>query len=1004
MAQLNLHPDAQGKVKVPLSAFPTRTLKVYVINEDQSTSKALHLEEQKEPELADLRLQTASDPSKVFAYEREVYKVQDGQKLHLPGFVSSEYELINNLSKLLSLKTSLSGSSLGTQWDFLKNWNTLKIGQKVATIDQMFSYELAVFLFKRDREFFDVSLKDFIKCKISKGIVDYYLLEDTAALTKYLNASELSTLNTFERICLIDALSASHPKECQAILQIIQGQDAFNVYDDNMAFSSLFDRIVSTADQKGGSAVLQSRANLRAKNTQLFDDDESEEIDDESDDDDSNPGPRLIQRNRMMDRRDQKPQRKEMEQKYTEAPCEEECQQMYDMFGDDADECEMATEEIRRPSRRRAPQRRNRNVEEEDVSDDDDEEDNGDNGKFDLFEIKKRRQPPTVSRLQNTSLKTTMEYREMGYYFQAGEAKTYTVNSNLFWIDLARHLLTSRDTPFLSENIVYVENNHLPFALAFISLSESAAAPTFSTSGNETYLTLAGGHGMLFLKHLKERAPESDTSNTVLVAQKWFDKEERFVFNTETETNEEKTIDWFVKGRIYGSQVVATNVSSVEQKVQIITEIPRGAIPVSLNDFHQSLDWKLDQFSTRKFEFFFYFPKAGQFSYCPACVTRDGKKVPVQASSTELKVLDEPPKKDQLKSINDILTQGSKEDVLAFMRRENIGNPKLFAFEDIYWLLRDEQFYTACLQILRDRLFYDETVWSYSVYHGDTPTLFELLSQYTPNKVAEMQITYFHCDSAPRPLTLRGFEFLEYHPIVNARFHQLSKENSSILNREFFATYLKFLMYWFEKGSRTGTKELLDFTYYLLLQDRIDEAFSIYNSIAPDSPELVASFQLQYDYMGAYFDLYKGMPAFSKAKEICERYFDYPIVSWRNLFIEIANQLAEFGGEATEMKAQKGVEKAQGDQEVLRASTVGTVVEVDYANLTGLKIELFEIDLEVLFSLYPFQTNEYEKLVFSQPHHVLTHALTKTPNMQHQSVEIPEPFAKRNLIVKVFCV
>ena len=42
-----------------------------------------------------------------------------------------------------------------------------------------------------------------------------------------------------------------------------------------------------------------------------------------------------------------------------------------------------------------------------------------------------------------------------------------------------------------------------------------------------------------------------------------------------------------------------------------------------------------------------------------------------------------------------------------------------------------------------------------------------------------------------------------------------------------------------------------------------------------------------------------GYPKFEKAKKICEKYLVYPVLTWRNLFVEIANQLAEF--EETEL-------------------------------------------------------------------------------------------------------
>lgn len=33
----------------------------------------------------------------------------------------------------------------------------------------------------------------------------------------------------------------------------------------------------------------------------------------------------------------------------------------------------------------------------------------------------------------------------------------------------------------------------------------------------------------------------------------------------------------------------------------------------------------------------------------------------------------------------------------------------------------------------------------------------------------------------------------------------------------------------------------------------------------------------------------EGYPDFTQAKRICEEYLTYPVLKWRNLFVEIAN-------------------------------------------------------------------------------------------------------------------
>jgi len=43
--------------------------------------------------------------------------------------------------------------------------------------------------------------------------------------------------------------------------------------------------------------------------------------------------------------------------------------------------------------------------------------------------------------------------------------------------------------------------------------------------------------------------------------------------------------------------------------------------------------------------------------------------------------------------------------------------------------------------------------------------------------------------------------------------------------------------------------------------------------------------------------LYVGFPNFKTARDLCEKYLDWPVIAWRNLFYDIANRLAEYDGE-----------------------------------------------------------------------------------------------------------
>ena len=199
----------------------------------------------------------------------------------------------------------------------------------------------------------------------------------------------------------------------------------------------------------------------------------------------------------------------------------------------------------------------------------------------------------------------------------------------------------------------------------------------------------------------------------------------------------------------------------------------------------------------------------------------------------------------------------------------------------------------------------------------------------------------------------------EYHPLVNQRAHLMKSANSNILNQDFRRVYEQFLRYLIEVP-RPGPTEWIVLAYYLLLQDRIDESIVIFKRI--DAKAVIPGmFRLQYDYCAAYLDFYEGYPNFKVARAICQQYLNYPVISWRKPFIDIANQLAEYDGE--EMiddedindDRQKKLDKLADLEETLDITLDGTSIIATCENVEGsLNVKYYDIDLEVLFSRNPF--------------------------------------------------
>ena len=99
---------------------------------------------------------------------------------------------------------------------------------------------------------------------------------------------------------------------------------------------------------------------------------------------------------------------------------------------------------------------------------------------------------------------------------------------------------------------------------------------------------------------------------------------------------------------------------------------------------------------------------------------------------------------------------------------------------------------------------------------------------------------------------------------------------------------------------KLSNADYLWYTYYLLLQDWIQEAIKIFAQVNPDEFKHDNTLKIQYDYMTAYLDFYTGSEnGFQKARAISKVYEEYPVLAWRILFTEILDQLAEFDGVAT---------------------------------------------------------------------------------------------------------
>lgn len=164
-------------------------------------------------------------------------------------------------------------------------------------------------------------------------------------------------------------------------------------------------------------------------------------------------------------------------------------------------------------------------------------------------------------------------------------------------------------------------------------------------------------------------------------------------------------------------------------------------------------------------------------------------------------------------------------------------------------------------------------------------------------------------------------------------------------------------------------EDLLTVTYYLLLQDRIEEALATFDRVNREK----LSSRLQYDYCAAYLNFFTD--DHQQAREIAAKYVDHPVDRWRQTFAAITSQLDE--AEGHDLKPVNPEDRNQ-QQTLLAASEPSFDVTVEakqirlnHQNLKSVRVNFYEMDVELLFSRNPFVQQFQGQFSSIKPNHTL---------------------------------
>ncbi|MCE9583425.1 MAG: hypothetical protein K8T20_13145 [Planctomycetes bacterium] len=935
---LNFKPDAKGVVTIPRDSVKhANMLRIVAVDSQNTVCRDVLL-----PEVTtaheDLRLRLALDADKHFSEKKQITVLAAGQPLEIADITTSKTEVYDTLARVYRLYATLSNNAELAKFGFILQWPRLTEDEKRAKYSEFACHELSFFIAKKDPEWFKRVVQPYLKNKMDKTFLDYWLLESD--LSSFRKPWAFGLLNIVERILLAQRFNdegdpvARHARDLNDLLPR-------DIERANHLFGSA---IVGSALEAGDALGIAAQA-MEMERGAISKLDKSLQM-----------PMGMASRGAASPAASMAPMKsahrlsagKEMSKKAkSESPrdMDEEC----------ASEC-LA-----------------------DSSAGGDFDDEGGRSEKDARQRQNMRQ-------FYQKLDKTQEWAENNYWHLPIEQQgADLVTVNPFWRDYAAY---RRQGPFLSPNLAYASRNftEMMFALSVLDLPFEAEKPAVTFEGARMKLT-GKATSVAFHKEIKPVDPSAERV-PILVSQNYFRDDDR----TREENGEE--VDKYVTGEflvnvVYTCQVVLTNPTSTNQKLDLLMQIPTGAIPVRNGFVTKGRHVELSSYNTESIEYAFYFPAVGTFPHFPVHVAKDEKLI-ASAEPARLKVVRELSQVDKT-SWAWISQHGGENDVLKWLDEHNADRADL---DLIAWRVKDRGFYEKCLALLARRHIFNGTLWSYAIHHNDVANIREFLL-HQDGFLDQCGLWLKSTPVTIDPVERHRYQHLEYAPLVNARAQKLGARRT-ILNNRFAEQHIRLMTVLRYRGKLTDPDKLA-VTYYLLLQDRVDEALETFASI--DARNLDTA--LQYDYLKVYSDFCREKPA--DAREITERQKDHPVDRWRNLFRNALVQIDEITGAVAKVVDDKDRDQRQASLAASEPDFDFTVekksVALNVQNLAAVTVNYYRMDIELLFSRQPFVQQQSGQFAFIKPNR--SEEVRIPAGRNTFAFDLPKEFHGANVIVEL---
>lgn len=995
----NLKPNKNGVVTIDREALGTsQHVRVIALNAFGTIQRNVDLPHSRLLP-RDARLASSLNPDKHFSQSKQTEIMRQGDVLVIDDMVSAKFQQYDDLSDVYQLFRTLNAHPHLAKFEFVLTWNEKTDEQKQTLYSKFACHELNFFLMHKDRGFFEKVVVPHLRNKRDRTFMDHWLLREN--LDEFAKPWKYARLNAVEKILLSQRLEersgdiARNVNEMYLLTPTTRAQ-----------FDGLFDTTILGLglEQSGPDATrFKSKANKKLpgmaggkwfSESKAFDGIESSLGDKIVAENAPMEGVRLGVagglggggggvRGESLGRR----ARSSSQRGVDDFAVTEQLK-----AGRRFEERESING--RRLSMAQAGQQPNRSAGlgyalEKEVRFQSLSEMNRDALKAQVFfDADKLSDLQQQADFLYRRLSPTKEWMENNYYQLQPEQQTPDlVRVNRFWRDYCNHDGDDFLSPYFSE--AHRTFTEMMFALAVIDLPFEEPKQKYDYADNSMTMTAAGPAIVL---HQQVRDAIFDRGNTtILVSENFYQKNDRYRHEDGVRYDKFITGD-FLAHTLYGGQVVITNPTSTPRAVELLIQIPLGSVACSGSQETRTVQLDLAAFSTKTFDYSFYFPTAGNFDHYPAHVSAEEKVLAVAEGAT-FNVIDRHAEVDKSSWIY-VSQNGTDDEVIEFLNQKNVLRLDL---NKIAFRMKEKGFFDRAIETLRNRYVYNHTLWAYAVKHNDLDSLREFLNH--ANAIVGNCGRYFQSDVLTiNPIERDWYQHKEYWPLVNDRAHQLGPQRK-ILNPNFFGQYQNLLSVLANRRALTDDDHLV-VAYYMLLQDRIETALAHFDNVRRD--QLPA--QMQYDYCDAYLDLYRERPNDAAAK--AAKWADYPVDLWRNRFKHILSQVNEIKGGETETVDEKNNAQRQTElaaqSESFDFEIESGAAKLKYQNVDSVEVNYYEMDIELLFSRSPFAQDDLDGFSMIRPNFTQTVALnTNDKGKGSQAFDLPAEMKNKNILVEV---